>query len=188
MARDHRWVIPAVAYETAMRPDLFAMAPERIKRLPVDPERKYPVPYFVPWIDGKPEFRATFRETHIDCIDRRVCWVCGEPLGRFLSFVIGPMCTVNRISAEPPQHRDCSEFSAKACPFLVKPQMVRREMDRPEGIKRDPAMLEHNPGACVVYTTVSFRLVPHNGAISIGLAIRSAWHGLRKASRQTVSK
>ena len=31
--------------------------PSRIAALPVD-ERGYPVPWFVAWIDGKPEFRC----------------------------------------------------------------------------------------------------------------------------------
>lgn len=31
-----------------------------------------------------------------------------------MTFVVGPMCELNRISGEPPSHRECAEFSA-AC-------------------------------------------------------------------------
>jgi hypothetical protein len=53
-----------------LRKDLPDGMPESVGRLPVD-HRGYPVPWFVAWIDGKPEFRcadgekwfAQFRKT-----------------------------------------------------------------------------------------------------------------------------
>src|SRR5262245_54991717 len=113
-----------------LRPDLPPL-PSRIAGLPIDPERGYPVPWFVAWHDGKPEFRTADGRKFRQAIRDRLCWVCGQPLGRHLVFVIGPMCTVNRVTVEPPCHLDCAEFSVRACPFLSKPQMTRRENDLP---------------------------------------------------------
>ena len=48
---------------------------------------------------------------------RKICFLCGEPLGRFAAFVIGPMgSSINRVSSEPPAHRDCAEYAVRACP------------------------------------------------------------------------
>jgi hypothetical protein len=43
-----------------LRPELTEL-PLRMRGLPLD-ERGYPVPWFVAWIDGKPEFRCRYGE------------------------------------------------------------------------------------------------------------------------------
>src|SRR5439155_15335159 len=100
--------------------------PERIKALPVD-ERGYPIPWFVDYVNGKPEFRAMDQHKWVRALKEKLCWVCGQPLGRMMTFVAGCMCGINRTSAEPPSHYDCALWSAKNCPFLNNPDMVRRE-------------------------------------------------------------
>jgi hypothetical protein len=126
----------------------------------VDPERGYPVPWFVAWVDGKPEFRTADARKFREAVAVRKCWVCGETMGRHMAFVIGPMCSINRVSADPPSHRDCAEFSVKACPFLTKPQMVRRENDLPEGVQEAAGcMLAHNPGVSAIWVTKAFHLI-----------------------------
>jgi hypothetical protein len=140
-----------------LRTDLPPL-PDRIKALPVD-ERGYPVPWFVVWIDGRPEFRAADADKKPLAIRNSLCWVCGQSLGRHQTFVLGPMCTVNRVSAEPPCHLDCAEFSARACPFLSKPQMVRRENNLPENTSCDGEMIRRNPGVVALWTTRDYRLV-----------------------------
>jgi len=106
--------------------------PDRMKSLPV--HRGYPVPWFVEWIDGVPEFRAMDFSKWQRAIRDKLCWVCGTPLEKkFVTFVAGPMCGINRTSAEPPCHLICAQWSARNCPFLSKPQMTRRENDLPEG-------------------------------------------------------
>jgi hypothetical protein len=127
--------------------------PERIQRLPLDLERGYPVPWFVVWIDGKPDFRVISSERIAEAYRQRRCWVCGEGLGVHVAFVIGPMCAINRISAEPPSHRDCAVWSAQACPFLTRPHMHRREDRLPEGVKINENHLDRNPGVTLVWIT-----------------------------------
>lgn len=172
-------VPPAIAYATKMRPDLEAIAPDRIRQLPVDPERLYPVPFFVPWINGKPEFRAADSRTKVKCLAQKLCWVCGQRLGQIYCFPIGPMCALNRISAEPPSHYDCSVFSVKACPFLSKPQMVRRENDLPAARGDAPGfMIERNPGVTLLWITREFTrmLVPGGSLFQIGEPESLEWY------------
>jgi hypothetical protein len=146
---------------------------ERLKKLPVD-ERGYPVPAFVQWIkmeDGRPipvqpgvgvpDFRIVNPDHLLDCVLENLCWVCGEPLGVHRAYVVGPMCTINRNSAEPPSHVDCAEWSVKGCPFLSKPQMKRREDELSKGAIENVAgiMLTHNPGVVAVWQ-ISSKIKP----------------------------
>lgn len=141
-----------------LRGDLPPLIP-RIKKLPVD-ERGYPVPFFVIWLDGKPEFRIADAQKRRDCFKFQLCWVCGEKLGRYKTFVIGPMCAINRVTSEPGCHGDCAEWSVRACPFLAKPQMKRREDDLTDESKTSVPgiMFDRNPGVTCLWTTEKFRL------------------------------
>ena len=152
----------------SLHPSLPAL-PARIRRLPVD-ARGYPVPWFVQWFraDGSavegsarpgdyPDFRVSdTRKMHLAWKEKR-CWVCGDLTGQYLAFVIGPMCAINRISSEPPSHRECAIFAAKACPFLTKPLVVRREENLPGGIiAAAGTMIARNPGVALVWITKSY--------------------------------
>lgn len=132
--------------------------PSRIGFLPV--HRGYPVPWFVAWVNGVPEFRAAEAEKFQKAILEKLCWVCGDVLGRYKTFVAGPMCGINRISSEPPCHLECAQWSARNCPFLSKPQMVRRENDLPEGYQEAPGVpIDRNPGVTMLWTTLKYHLL-----------------------------
>jgi hypothetical protein len=136
--------------------------PERIAKLPLDDAGR-PVPWFVAWVDGRPDFRVVGPGRREEAYAKRKCWVCGQQLGKYLVFVIGPMCALNRVSAEPPSHRDCAIFAAKACPFLSSPRMHRRDRDLPEGAcAPDGIPLERNPGVTLLWVTRSYWPVPDN--------------------------
>lgn len=171
-----------------LRPELPEL-PRYIQRLPVD-RRGYPVPWFVAWIDGEPEFRVTKPNAATEAWTRDLCWVCGGKLGRFRVFAIGPMCAVNRVSAEPPSHLDCATFSVKGCPFLVRPHMRRRENDLPPGVVEPGGhMIRRNPGVMLLWVTTKpkikrvdeglFRFDPIPESVSW-------WAHGRKATRQEV--
>lgn len=162
-----------------LRPGLPPLT-ERIAKLPVDPDRGYPIPFFVTMIDGKPEFRLADSEKYVRCIKQSLCWVCGEPMGNYKAFVIVPMCSINRISADPPTHLDCAEWSVKGCPFLTKPSMVRRQDELTDSMKENVAgvMIERNPGVMAVWVTKSFKLVRDHGKgvlFSIGEPESISW-------------
>jgi hypothetical protein len=119
----------------------------------------FPVPWFVSMRDGVPDFVNIHPEKVVEAINRKVCWLCGERLGRYLAFTIGPMCAVNRISAEPPTHLDCARYAVLACPFLVNPRARRNDAAKvPEGGNRFGTMIEDNPGMTAIWITHDYRL------------------------------
>jgi hypothetical protein len=129
--------------------------PVRMSHLKIE-DRGYPVPWFVAWFDGKPDFRVMDGDKLVQAVKYKKCWVCGEPLGRKFTFCIGPMCAINRTIAEPPSHHECVDFSARACPFLTLPKAHRREANLPDG-KWSPTGLKRNPGVVLLWTTDSYR-------------------------------
>lgn len=176
---------------TALRPELEAL-PSRLQKLPVD-RRGYPVPWFVSWVNGEPEFRAMDAEKFVRAVKERRCWVCGDTLGVHLSFLIGPMCALNRTNAEPPCHHECAVWSARNCPFLSRPHMVRREDEVTNSARRGEASITRNPGCAAVWTTRSYRVFNAGKAAGAGYLFtmgepeRVEWfaHG-RPATREEV--
>lgn len=103
--------------------------PKELAHLKID-NRGYPVPYFVSWIDGKPEFRFLNAERLDMIIRRKVCHICGKKLpDDFFYFISGPMGLKNKISTDAPMHRLCAQFSLVACPHLYRQKAERREND-----------------------------------------------------------
>lgn len=135
--------------------------PVRMQHLPVD-ERGYVVPWFVAYKDGKPEFRAMDGEKFARAIREKLCWVCGSKLGVNVCFVAGPMCGINRTSSEPPSHLDCAEWSARNCPFLSNPRMVRREDEEinNQNLKQNVAgmAITRNPGVAMLWITRQYEI------------------------------
>jgi hypothetical protein len=132
--------------------------PLRMRHLPIS-DKGFPVPWFIEWIGGQPDFRVMDAGKHGRAIRFDLCWLCGQTLGRFKVFTIGPMCAVNRTSAEPPSHRDCAEYAVKACPFLTKPRMRRNDRDLPGGtIEPGGIMLDRNPGCTLLWITHDYRV------------------------------
>jgi hypothetical protein len=132
-----------------------AHMPGRVAMLRRDKHGR-PVPWFVAWVDGKPDFRVIGPSRMQAARRLSLCWVCGVPFLRQedRAFVIGPMCAVNRVSSEPPSHRDCAVYSATHCPFLTTPNMVRRERHMPEGAEPPAGIaIKRNPGVALVWVT-----------------------------------
>lgn len=158
-----------------------------MEKLPID-ERGYPVPFFVQWVNGKPEFRAMDGDKLVRCVKERLCWICGQALFREMVFVAGPMCAVNRISSEPPSHRECARYAAVACPFLAKPKMVRREDGMPDKIVTEGAILR-NPGVTMLWFCRRFTIERANPGVlfNMGTPFQVEWYGLGKsATREQV--
>lgn len=163
--------------------------PERMRRLPID-ARGYPVPAFVEWIDGVPDFRVMRSDFRVECIARSLCWLCGHELRGRRAFVIGPMCAVNRVSSEPPSHRDCAMFAAMACPFLTLPKAQRREANMPAGtVEPGGVMLARNPGVTLVWLTRAFSTFRTDTGwlIRLGDPIECLWYAEgREATRAEI--
>ena len=146
--------------------------PARIAALPKD-RRGFPVPWFVDWFEGEPYFPAFDPRKMAEAVKRKRCWVCGQVMGRWLNFVVGPMCTINRVSAEPPCHQECAEYSVKACPFLSNPAMRRVPHSKApggEGLKPPGGlMVEANPGLMALYVTRSYRIIKTSTGPIVGM-------------------
>jgi hypothetical protein len=130
--------------------------PARVRSLPID-RRGYPVPWFVEWIDGEPDFRVMDSRKLALAHKQKLCWLCGQPRGKWLVFPIGPMCVVNRTNSEPPCHYDCALFSARACPFLTLPKARRREANLPDNVQHSAGLpIMRNPLAVALYVCSSY--------------------------------
>jgi hypothetical protein len=163
MERLERGPMPAVAAEpgaraaavTALREGLPPI-PRRMQSLPVE-ARGYPVPWFVEWINGVPDFRVMDRRKWGLSLRFGHCWLCGEPVGASRTFVIGPMCGVTRTTSEPANHLECAEFAAKACPFMTLPRAKYRIAGLPSGhIEAAGMPIDRNPGVTCLWTTREF--------------------------------
>jgi hypothetical protein len=146
--------------------------PERIQKLPMDEKGRY-VPWFVAFTDGKPDFRCVDGRKIIPALQDRLCWICGQRLGRFLAFTIGPMCAINRISSEPPSHKECAIYACQVCPFLATPKMHRRERDLPEDMVAPAGIsIRRNPGVVLIWITQDFQPIAipqENGGVGSGM-------------------
>lgn len=174
---------------TDLRPELRGICPARMRSRPID-HRGYTIPWFVAEIDGVLDLRIADSAKRVKAIRHRLCWVCGEKLGVHLTFVIGPMCVVNRVTSEPPVHMECGLYSVKACPFLTRPRAQYRTANMPEGCA-DPGgiALTHNPGACALYTTRSFGVMQLDNGFLLRLGDAESvqfWHAGRIATRAEV--
>jgi hypothetical protein len=177
---------------TTFHPSLnLATMPERIKRLPVD-ERGYPCPWFIAWDNGKPEFRAMDGQKFIRAVRDKLCWVCGEALGRWKTFTLGPMCGISRTTSEPPSHLECARWSCENCPFLSNPEMVRRE-DHEGKVTTDQCAgiaIMRNPGVSLLWVTRDYTVFPDpNGRplICVGEPVEVEWYCRgRKATRAEI--
>lgn len=92
--------------------------PEFLKHLPV--YRGYPVPYFVPKDEnGVYQLKYASQEKMNSCLLYHKCCVCFKPLiDENYWFISGPMGLQTQTDGHPPMHRECAEYSLKACPHL----------------------------------------------------------------------
>lgn len=126
--------------------------PPNVARLPMDPKRHHPVPWFVAWVNGEPDYRVA--DKYAEALRFSLCWICGQPMGRYRTFVIGPMCMINRNTVEPPAHLPCAVWSAQVCPFLARPHARRRPNNLPDGAANPGGLsIPRNPGVVLLWTT-----------------------------------
>lgn len=176
-------------------------ARERLAAVPMPPRiallsrdrRGFPIPRFIDRRadrDGEPDFRIMDGVFMTRCIRDKRCWICGDRLGRYMTFPIGPMCTINRNIAEPPSHLECCRYSAKVCPFLSVPEMRRIERGKPEGSWVSGEMIARNPGAMCLWTVEQYRTwkpAPGEILFDIGEPVAVEWWSKgRAATREEV--
>lgn len=162
--------------------------PDKIAQLPVA-SNGYPIPYFVKYFDGKPDFRVVDTAKFSICILRSVCWICGQTLGRHKAYSGGPLSAMNRCVAEPGAHRDCAMFAATACPHMTHPKAKYREAGLPQGTRIHSDLVSKTSGVNMVWVTDHARVIPNHGDLIISLGEPNELHWFtegRKATRQEV--
>jgi hypothetical protein len=163
--------------------------PQRMLKLDISDEG-YPVPWFVSWIKGKPDFRAVDTEKLVIAVRHKKCFLCGDSLGVHMTFVIGPMCAVNHTSAEPPAHYSCALYSVKACPFLTQPRMRRNEKDMPiDANQPGGEMIRRNPGVSLLWTTKKYTMTRVSNGILFRIGdpeVLEFWAEGKKATKKQV--
>lgn len=101
--------------------------PEYLKHLKVN-SKGYPIPFFVAYVDGKPDFRLLDARKQGYCIDQKLCAICGKKLFKnSYYFISGPEGYKNKIATDPAMHRNCAEYSLNMCPHLHIEKTTRRE-------------------------------------------------------------
>lgn len=157
-----------------MKPTLMRQAPPQIKALSTmldhGPAFGAPIPWFVGLspVTERPDFRCVKAGAVEQALRERRCWICGQverfQRGSVRSFLIGPMCVINRITSEPPSHFRCAVWAAKACPFLATPRRKRRPIDAELEAVTDKPVGAHepgNPGGVVIWSTGQWRRNEH---------------------------
>jgi hypothetical protein len=154
--------------EICLHPSLINLPmPERLRRLPVT-EQGFPKLFFAPVKDGKVILRSVDVDKFYRCIGERLCWLCGEPLDRLMTFVVSVTNAYTRVTYEPPCHYECAVYAMRACPFITNPEMRYRT-----------AAWEH-PGPYALYTTSYYTVGPARSSwpaalITMGIPERIDW-------------
>lgn len=152
--------------------------PDLMCSLPIE-ERGYPVPWFVAWINGKPDFRVVDTPKIQVAHRKSLCWLCGQPHFRFKCFTIGPMCAINRISSELPAHVECARYAVRTCPFLSNPRMRRNDKDLPDHQDPGGVAIMRNPKVTLLWVCLDYKPINdgRGGVLfRVGKPVRTEWY------------
>jgi hypothetical protein len=109
------------------RRKMIESLPDSMKDLPLDP-RGFPIPWFVHCEPGQtPDLRIASGEKREIGFRDDLCWVCGQPLGKFRVFLGGPQSVKHCCFSDWCCHEKCAIFSAMFCPFVNGSMQRRRE-------------------------------------------------------------
>lgn len=91
--------------------------PERLQRRPH--VGMFPIPFVTARINGKPDFRVHNDERRKLIGKRKLCQLCGYPLGGDIVFA-GSRSSIRRHTyGEPPMHEECAQWAVEVCPWLA---------------------------------------------------------------------
>lgn len=103
-----------------------------------------PVPYFVGWVGGRPDFRLLDAQRQGFCFAYAKCAICGSagPTPKYL--ICGPIGLENRVHTEPAVHEACARYALLTCPYLSRADSARRQ-DYPAGSRYSHGGLAEKP-------------------------------------------
>ncbi len=116
-----------------------------------------PIPFVTAYDRGRPDFRAHDPLKRSAAAARRLCQLCGRPLGERFVFVGLRPSVEARTFGEPPMHRVCFDFAAEVCPWIAGADW----RDDWRNVAAEVHYLQPPPsrGELGVCTTSSYRMV-----------------------------
>ncbi len=125
-------------------------------------DKGYPIPYFVGYVDGKPDFRLLDAKKQVACTNRSLCAICGKKLfkGAYY-FICGPMGYTNKISTDPAMHRNCAEYSLNVCPHLHIQKTHRRESGLEHLSAEQSVVMADKPTTLLLVKCDKFKRIPN---------------------------
>ena len=103
--------------------------PQALADRPVCPHRGLPIPFIAEVRpDGTGEFTVLDNKRAIECMQQRLCAMCGGPMGSEVA-LIGDRVSQepDGFFIEPPVHEHCGELAVGGlCPFLSRERVPRR--------------------------------------------------------------
>src|SRR5260370_2301168 len=94
--------------------------PEFLAHLPT--HRGLPVPFAQAVLNGVPDFRTVDPQKTLQCIEEKLCAICGCLLGEKSYFIGGPRSKASRLFKDPPMHQKSAEFVSQTLPFFSGPK------------------------------------------------------------------
>jgi hypothetical protein len=97
--------------------------PELMQGMEKD-HRGFPVPYNVArtLVDNVPRFQVNDERRTEECIEKKLCTICGNPLSRDnLWLVGGPISAFHPMGAfmDSPMHKCCLDYALQVCPYMA---------------------------------------------------------------------
>lgn len=69
--------------------------------------------------DGRHDFTRMEMSRWFQCVDQRLCMLCGQKLVKKMWFIGGPLCMHNRFFFDLGMHEECARFALLVCPYLA---------------------------------------------------------------------
>lgn len=131
--------------------------PSFLKHLKIN-DKGYPIPFFVAYVDGKPDFRLLDPKKQHYCIHQKLCAICGKKLFKdSYYFISGPIGYTNGVSTDPAMHRECAEYSINVCPHLHFEKSERRDKGIEHLKNEQDCMLEQKPPMILLVKAHKFK-------------------------------
>lgn len=104
--------------------------PDFLSHLPIDTRRGYPIPFFVPIINGEPNWNYQDADHYKQCLEKNLCAICGKKNNKREWWTIsGPLGLKNRVSSEAPCHERCARYALAVCPYMISDRVERKSDD-----------------------------------------------------------
>jgi hypothetical protein len=105
------------------------------------------IPYIVMVKDEKPFFKINDSTIVNECIEKKLCSVCGGELEDDKWLIGGPASTFHKhgVYADIPVHKECAIYSLTTCPYMAYTQYTAKEGVSEKLQKEFPNVFLYNP-------------------------------------------